>query len=204
MKDIVILAKPAQKPAQARTGEVPIDGRYEVLGVDESHVVIQFENTGNVVSVYYGQVIRDKMKRNASGDDEHWYNVAVSLRGYEYPNGKRVVDVLSKSKVILDDGSCVPLGYVGAEGRKKFIHSRPAYLRWREIMKQPDNVAVEWREFEAFQDWYTAHRPEDGKRWSLRTVTGRYGPDTCGFDNRLDLQSVGERLVCGVVVRHRN
>lgn len=203
MKDKVILTKPGQKPAQARTGEVPIDGRYEILGGDESHVVLRFENTGNVVAVYYGQVIRDKMKRNASGDDEHWYNVAVALCGYEYPNGKRVVDVLSKSKVILDDGSCVRIDYVGSAEPKKFVHSRPAYLRWRTLMKQPDSVAVEWREFSTFQDWYIANHPNDGRRWALRTVTGAYGPDTCGFDDRMDLASAGERVEGGAVLRHR-
>lgn len=195
MKRLEILKYPEQNPEAPRTNSVPVDGSYTILDVRPEGVAIRFTDTGNVAILSVGDVIHDRVKRAKSGDAEYWYSVAVNLRGLEYPCGRTVVDVLSKTRVLLSDGTFVPLGYSGSTDRS-IVRSRPAYLKWRALT----NRSPEWDSFPTFEQWYIDHRPRVG-RWALRSACGYFSPETCGFDNRLDLPVVGVPLRGGVYKR---
>ena len=200
MKDLVFFYPPRSSPEAARTKSVPIDGDFEILKSTDEGAAVRFIKTNNVVIVREGDLIFDRVKRKRSPDPETWYRTAVSLQGFKYPNGLSVVDVWSSTRVFLDNGDVVGLGYKGAI-RTATVQCRPAYLKWRDIMKKPDTVADQWKDFEMFQHWYMRTRPEGSKRWNLRSVDGTYGPDSCGFDDRLDLPALGATILYGRVDR---
>lgn len=166
------------------TGICEIDGAFTVIGVQPPNVAIRFHDTGNGVVLALGDVVHDEKKRRGSKDALHWYSVAVALHGFTYPNGRKVVDVFSRNRVLLDDGAYVRIDYVGAEPK---IKSKPAYYKWSHIMKEPEAVLKEWHDFPVFQDWFISNLPSAKRRWALRSVDGTWGPDRCGFDDRTDL-----------------
>lgn len=184
MKTLMETIFPVTDLVPGVTGICEIDGAFTVIGVQPTNVAIRFHDTDNVVVLALGDVVHDEKKRKGSKDALHWYSVAVALHGFTYPNGRKVVDVFSRNRVLLDDGAYVRIDYVGAEPK---IKSKPAYYKWTHIMKEPEMVLGEWHDFSVFQDWFISNLPSAKRRWALRSVDGTWGPDRCGFDDRTDL-----------------
>ena len=184
MKTLMEVIFPVTDLVPGVTGICEIDGAFTVLDVQLPSVAIRFHDTGNVAVMTPEDVVHDEKKRKGSKDALHWYSVAVALHGFTYPNGRKVVDVFSRNRVLLDDGEYVRIDYVGAEPK---IKSKPAYYKWIHIMKEPEAVLREWQDFPVFQDWFISNLPNAKRRWALRSVDGTWGPDRCGFDDRTDL-----------------
>ena len=184
MKTLMETIFPVTDLVPGVTGICEIDGAFTVIGVQSPNVAIRFHDTDNVVVLALGDVVHDEKKRRGSKDALHWHSVAVALHGFTYPNGRKVVDVFSRNRVLLDDGAYVRIDYVGVEPK---IKSKPAYYKWIHIMKEPEAVLKEWHDFPVFQDWFVSNSPKAKRRWSLRSVDGTWGPDRCGFDDRTDL-----------------
>lgn len=180
------------------TGICEIDGRFTILDVQSPDVAIRFHDTNNVAVQRLDDVVHDEKKRRPSKAPLHWYSVAILLKGFTYPNGREVVDVRGKNRVLLKDGGCVKIDYVGVEPR---IKVRAAYCKWLSIMQDTDNVVEEWEDFEAFQDWFIQHKPKRARRWHLRSADGTWGPGRCGFDDRTDLPVSSATLVGSVFTR---
>lgn len=165
---------------------VPVDGAATVVMKSLEGCAISFERTQNTFVAFYGDMIHDSIKRRYTGNPELWYLTAVGREGEELGGGVKIVDVYSECKMVLSDGRIVRSKYLGSK-RKKFVKNRSAYLKWRLMNKQPETVCEEWKEFDVFQEWYENNRPENHKKWALRSPYGYYSPTTCGFDTRTDL-----------------
>lgn len=184
MKTLIEVITPVTDLVPGVTGICEIDGAFTVLDVQLPNVAIRFHDTGNVAVMTPEDVVHDQTKRKGSKDALHWYSVAVALHGFTYPNGRKVVDVIAKCRVLLDDGRFVSIEYKGDVPK---IKSKPAYYKWIHIMKEPEAVLGEWHDFTVFQDWFITNLPKAKRRWALRSVDGTWGPDRCGFDDRTDL-----------------
>lgn len=181
------------------TGICPVDGKFSITDYQPPYVAIQFHQTGNNEVFLEDEIIFDSRKRKWVEDPAYWYSVAVGLEGYTYPNGKRIVDVLSATNVILNTGERVRIEY---QGKLPKIRSRAAYGKWALIMGQDeDNVFQPWHDFQIFQEWYIATRPTTKRKWSLRSVNGTWSPATCGFDDRTDLPVSSAVLIDSVFTR---
>lgn len=200
MKELIIFYPPPSSPELARTKYAPIDGEFTVIDSNEDGVAVRFSETDNVAIFGWGEVVFDRVKRKRSPDPEKWYRTAVALLGHQYPDGTKICDIWSKSRVFLDNGRVVCIDHRGALPGI-IVHCRPAYLRWRDLMKEPSVVEDTWHDFMKFQSWYMRTKPKGSKRWSLRSVDGTYGPNSCGFDDRLDLPSLGATVRYGRIVR---
>lgn len=189
---------PVTPPGTNVTGICPVDGPYEVIGHDERHVAVKFHESGNSSILAKGEKIYDQRKRARSGDSAYWHDVAMTMKGYTYPNGRIVRDVLSSTRVLLEDGGIVRCDYQGDVPK---IRSKSAYAKWTRIMSEASNVAIEWHDFEVFQQWFEDHLPKTKRRWSLRSVNGTWSPSCCGFDDRTDLPVSSATLVHSVFTR---
>lgn len=186
-------------PGTNVTGICPVDGPYEVIGQSEGMVAVKFHESGLSSVIPSDGKIFDMRKRARSGDSAHWHDVAVAMKGYTYPNGRVVKDVISESRVILEDGGVVRYDYIGALPK---IRSKSAYAKWNRIMQEACSVAVEWHSFEVFQQWYEDHLPQAKRRWALRSVDGTWTPLSCGFDDRTDLPVCTATLERNIFVRY--
>lgn len=192
------LTFPVTPPGTIVTGICPVDGAWQLIGQDDTHVAVKFLDTGNSSVIAKGGKIFDQRKRERSGDPSYWHDVAMTMKGYTYPNGRVVRDVLSSTRVILEDGGVVRSDYRGEVPK---IRSKKAYSKWLLIMQQPENVADEWKEFEVFQQWFENNLPKTKRRWSLRSVAGSWSPSGCGFDDRTDLPVSSATLIDSVFTR---
>ena len=199
MNSIKFFEYPGQYPA-CTPHQIPVDGRFSVVDESPNSVAIRFESTNNVAVIPLGGLIHDRVKRLRSGDPEHWYCVAVARAGEVLRDGRKIVDVRTKTRMFLDDNSMVHTDFKGGPSGLR-PKSRPAYLKWRALMRSDADICLDWCDYENFEAWYLKHRPDDGQRWSLRSRSEIYAPHCCGFDRRVDQPTEGAAIVDGIFTR---